>query len=396
LGRTSQIAADNAIRSSEQLPLGWVAAVALLLGVASLTSITTPVLLHTMQQIVPGGEIALSTTAAGTAMTAELLAMAVSTMAASRLFPLGRGIAVAGCLGAIVLTALSGRLLPDVLSFTLCRLGTGLCIGLVAAGANSQLSISPTPDRLSAFGVIGTTLLGVVGLLALPIIGDQYGPVAVFDALSCIYGFGLLLALRMRPVEAVSGARRQHKASYSWGLIAALCLLNLGDSMIYSASEVMARKAGLAENVYSVVLAVAAIAGVAAAGLAASLSVRIGRRTPVAGALLLKGVASLAVVFVIGVVNFSIVTILVAISHFFALPFLFGAAAQSDRSGRTAVLGAGAFQIGGAIGPLIAAGLLSQSGTLAVGLASAICLFGAWRAGHVPLVRLDRPMSVGA
>jgi len=358
------------------------------MGVASLASITTPVLLHAMQQGQPGTHIGLSPTAAGTAMTAELLAMAVSTMAASRLLPLDRRIAISGCVGAAATTALSGYLLTDVASFVLCRLVAGICMGLVAAGANSQLSISTSPDRLSALGVISTTAIGVVALLTFPIIGERAGAVAVFGALSGVYAISLIATWRLRTVDAAP-VPRLAGGHPGWGLVAALCLLNLSDSMIYSASEVMARRAGLMENAYSFVLAGAAIAGVAAAGLAASLNLRHGRRAPVAGALTLKAAASLALVFVSGTVVFSTVDVLIAVAHFFAIPFLFGATAQIDRSGRTAVLGAGAFQVGGAIGPLVSVTLASHAGPLAVGAASALCLLLAWMAGRSPLVRLD-------
>jgi MFS family permease len=348
--------------------------VALLMGVGSLVSIATPVLLHTMQHD------GLSATIAGTAITLELLAMAVSTMMVPHLFTLDRRIAIWGCLGAALTTLLSGFLLFDPVLFIGCRMVCGLFMGLVAAGSNSQLSISKIPDRVSAFGVIGTTAIGVIALILFPRIGDSLGPPGVFGGLAVVYLLGLLCARRLQPVAAAENApaARAVVGHYGWALVAALFLLNLSDSIVYNASEAFARNAGLLGNGYSAVLAAAAIAGVVAAGATTRLNLKLGRRVPVFCAIGAKAVASLAIVYSLGFYSFSALVIIVAMAHFFALPYLFGASAALDPSGRTAVLATGAFQIGGAIGPLVSVAILENSGPIGVGVTSAICLLLTW------------------
>ena len=153
---------------------------------------------------------------------------------------------------------------------------------------------------------------------------------------------------------------------------AALLLGIMIDAMsqdgLWTFSERIGISAGLDVEGVGIVLAFATLAGLAGAALAFVVGTRFGRAAPICFGLTLGALSRWLLASASDPSSYWTAQILLGLSFFLTYPFLFGAIAALDRSGRWAAAGAGVATIGTALGPAIAGTLVERAGYPALGV----------------------------
>jgi predicted MFS family arabinose efflux permease len=108
-------------------------------------------------------------------------------------------------------------------------------------------------------------------------------------------------------------------------------------------------------------LAVATCSGLVGAGLADYLATAYGRVRPSAAALTTIAAAGLALGHLAGGWAFALALVAYSLGFFFLVPYLMGAAAALDASGRCSVAASSTFLFGAAMGPAIGGTVLAAN-----------------------------------
>jgi predicted MFS family arabinose efflux permease len=270
------------------------------------------------------------------------------------------------------------------------RLIYGAGVGVVLALLFNAVSARAAPQRdyaaLSAITLVySAVLLFVCGALARS--SGLYGVCALICVHSVV-GFviaGWIPDATALPASARRSADRARPAVRFRvdlaALSAAVMLVYIGHSALWSFQERMALAAGIAPVWMGALLAASALGGVVGAAVGLKLGPRLGMTVPhvlaygvlVGSALMLSGH--------LGMTGFALGAVVIKIAWFFGFPYLQGGISTLDPSGRWPSV-AGALQsLGTAAGPALAAlvvgrgyGPIIALAVLAYGLSAALAL----------------------
>jgi len=338
---------------------------------------------------------AMDVAAAGWIASSELAAMAAAAAGATALVThvsrlrLAASGALIVCLGQLGSAAVDGYAPLLVL-----RSATGVGAGLALAACSASLTASHEPDRLFARVMLLRSLVFAAVLPALPLVIDRAGASGAYAALAV--GAALLLpsvglfadsrsvgGAGALAVEMSLGSRTDvpdivHEASgrahigadkesttavlvRALPVLGAVGLVATGDGALWSFSERIGIASGLSAPAVGSTLAAATCSGLVGAGLADYLSTSRGRLRPCA--LALAGIAAAGLALGYARVGWGFAAALVgySVSFFFLVPYLMGAAAALDPSGRGSVAASSTFLFGAAAGPAIGGIVLATS-----------------------------------
>jgi predicted MFS family arabinose efflux permease len=240
--------------------------------------------------------------------------------------------------------------------FTIGCLGTGvlyaMTLGLIGQLAN--------PDRVIAIAIAFQVLSLAIGMATVPILMNQWQLSGVTNALALLFltCFFLVHILPERmPAQAVPKPTIESSRRLPGALLASLVVFSMGLGGVWAFMERIGNSAGFLMADIGNALAVSALIGGLGALAAAALGTRLGRMLPIVFALMLQ----IATCFLLATRN-DWYSYLLAIALFnfcwnLTLPYLMGAIASADTSGRFMVLIPAAQTGGYALGP-IAVGLI--------------------------------------
>lgn len=308
---------------------------------------------------------------------------------------LGAGAIVMGSAGIGVFTGFAGV----VAAFLL--IGAGMAA--VYAPALACLGATRDPARSFGISIAAQVLVASAVLLAVPALrfpGTGMLPVALLLIAATLPMFVVVRYLPVRigdarrsigavPARTVVGARSPLAAL---GLAAmALYFVGLNGTWVYL--ERIGVGAGFSDTTVAATLSGSVFCG-ALGALAASW---LGHRVSIAAALMIC--ACLFALF-IGLMTaqpdlfgFVLALVMYNIAWNFSLPYQMSSIAVADQSGRYLVLIPAAQTIGGALGPALSGGILTEAGTAGVYTQLSVCIAGAFliyaaiarRAGRSPL-----------
>lgn len=258
--------------------------------------------------------------------------------------------------------------------------GTAFAVGIGIINSSSN------PDRLFGFVVAAQVSIGVLTLLVLPGLGENYGIKGVLWPLGAL----ALIVLPMiawvpskSPKQVDTGAGEQIAASATPAIIALTILLIwcTGLGAVWAFLINIGVAAGLENTAAGQALAISTTIGIAGALAASALAGRGGRLAPVTIALLIQMAAIMLLQGELSFLRFAATCAVFQVFWNFTGPYLMGMVAASDASGRISVLIPVAQTGGFALGPAIAGGLMTDGSLTAannvgvVGILIAVVIF---------------------
>jgi predicted MFS family arabinose efflux permease len=303
---------------------------------------------------------------AGLFAGADMLGASVSALGISFIIPHGKWrvlLALAITILAIADT-LSG-LTNSVLTLIFLRVAGGVGEGMLLAIASAGMAETRNPDRVFGLATAGQLAFGSLALYFMPSLLAAYGVTGVFLSLAALTICAAPLIRHMPDSARLAGtsAMRSSKISLSgqsaMGLAGVFTyFMSQGGVWAYlgrigAANQLATASIGRA-------LAMSSIAGLLGASLSSWLGIRYGRTRPLVVATLCTVVSLLVFNHSITFVVYAAMVSLFSFAWNFTAPFQFGVLAQIDPSRRTVVLGQVVVFAGVALGPVVAASLITN------------------------------------
>ncbi len=285
----------------------------------------------------------------------------------------------------VVINVLSG-LQTDATTLAALRfLGGLLGQGTAFAIAIGIINSSGNPDRIFGFSIAAQVALGVVMLLVLPALGEQFGLRGVLWPLAALAAV-VLPMLRWIPAHSgreaeLGGAGAAAGAGMAWIALVVLLAWCVGLGAIWAFLLSIGEAGGLAATTAGRAMAISTAVAIAGALAASALAGRGGRLLPVSIALLVQIGAILMLQGEMSFLRFTATCAAFQIFWNFTGPYLMGMVATNDPTGRIAVLIPVAQTGGFAIGPAIAGNLMTGDSLLGanyvgvVGVVVALLIF---------------------
>ncbi len=268
----------------------------------------------------------------------------------------------------LVLVAMSNLLcigVHDRTTFVLLRFIAGVGAGSLISLSFTTVGLTSNPDRNFGYLIMWVLLYGAVVLYLMPAafaFGGMTGPLIFF-------GVFPLVALPLVGAFPVNAETHSAVEADAVNLPAPLKALALAAMFAYFIAQGVAwaylfligTAGGLSEQQVATALTLSQIAGVAGALLPALIGSRFGRWKPLSA-----GIAggAVALAFLIGHFEYLPFTIWVCAYNFFwnmTHPFLLGSMASFDRRGRVVVHAVALQMLGLAVGPALAASVISAA-----------------------------------
>ncbi len=314
---------------------------------------------------------------AGYTASAEMFGIALTTVAMSFL---SHRINWRHCLYAsLALMALANAactFTSDATVFVLLRFLAGVGAGSVVSLGFAIVGLTANPDRNFGFLIMWVLSYGALGLLVMPTAYQLVGMdgvlwfFALFPALT-------LLAVRQLPAGGIDPAIVEADTldpgtgMKACALLAMLCYFT-AQGVVWAYLFLIGLDGGLSEQQVANGLTLSQFGGVAGALLAALLGNRYGRALPLTVSIA-SGAACLY--FLTGSLAFLVFATAVTVYNFFwnvTHPYLLAAMASFDRHGRIVIYAVAMQMVGLAIGPGLAATVISEGDYGNVNLAGAL------------------------
>lgn len=354
-------------------------------GIASFSWCAQPLQFPTLSVDSGFGDAAagwiLSVEIAAAAIVSILLGYTVGARAA-RLFLWGGAIlTLVGNLAAVHFASF-----PQLFtSRAIAGIGEGLSIGSL----NAAVALLDDPER--RYGVINAVMNAAAFLLVLLIphgISYLQIPRGVFALLAIATALCMPLLLLLPPQKA--SAAEVHRVygvggRPGWLVCSAILLMSTAASSVYPVSLAIGQRAGIAERAIDATVALAIVG----ATLGSYLAPWTTRRFRVLGSTFLVAVGLVLAPALLthsrGVPEFALGMFILGLFWYLGFTQLLGLSAQIDPTGGCAAAGAGAFFLGGGIGPLLGGYEVQWSGdgslgifVLSVLMLMALCVFCIW------------------
>ncbi|WP_261841174.1 MFS transporter [Aliamphritea ceti] len=284
-------------------------------------------------------------------------------------------------LGCIILMAIANGIsgtITDYETLLIIRFISGLGGGVLTAVTFAAIGQMRDPDSAYGWWLVFQAAFGFVGFQYFWDISVNGG----FIVLTVLLVLGTLL-IRLVPEQALQqGNSRQgiDKSMVGKAIagVAAILLVYIGLMAEYTYLERIGNEAGLSPDEIGTAFSAMSIAGLIGGGLAAKLGAKFGRLIPA----LLGACGCIASFYLLSAdqMDFSLYAAACCL-YFglwsFLLPYLVGACAAVDSSGRTLAMGNAAIGAGLAFGPFIAASLIGENGYgILAGVATAFVAVG--------------------
>ncbi len=252
----------------------------------------------------------------------------------------------------------------DFEGFLMMRVLTGLGAGGIISLSFAAIGLTNDPDRNFGYLIMWVLIYGAIGLLAMPTAYALVGMTGVLWFFA-IFTACALPVVRFLPISGETRAQVEADAvNLPQGLkaMALVAMLSyfLAQSVVWAYLFLIGMAAGVTEQNVANGLTISQFLGIAGAFTAAMLGNRIGRAAPLTVGIL-AGATSL--LFIIGEFDFLVYAVAVGIYNYawnLVHPFLLASMASFDRRGRVVVYAVAMQMIGLAIGPYLAATVISE------------------------------------
>lgn len=255
---------------------------------------------------------------------------------------------------------------PEVWSLITGRVLAGLGEGIAAAVATAAIARTADPDRAFARVFIAVVLMTLAFFLLLPSVMAGQDARLLFLGIACLP----LLALPAVPALSDQATVVQSALTRSTGplslqsasICAAIALYSVAANAYWVYLERIATNIGMTPAAYGQAFAAGSILALVGPVAAERLGTRTGRLPPLVLSCVLLGWsgwlathATTPALFVLGISTSSAALL-------FGMPYLLGLAAVIDRTGRVAGASRGFNNIGSAMAPALAGGILGITG----------------------------------
>jgi predicted MFS family arabinose efflux permease len=289
--------------------------------------------------------------------------------------PMLAAIGLAIMIVASLFTARAGGFVP----LLAIRAAFGLAMGFTASTVFAAYAGRRDPQRVWAIATFVNLAYAALLLILSGWIAQTFGLTGIVAVLAMVAVIGLACT-RLIPPAAPRAAQEVHggivergwtiNLPASSGALALLCLY-AGHTTLWSFQERMGLAVGLDRSQVGVLLGISVLGAIAGALLSIAAGHRFGQRGP--NALAFAGlIASALLLAMPQMAAYVAGAVIVKTAWFFGLPFILGALARLDRSGRWSSMGAAFLALGSAVGPAIGSTLASHGahmiGFLAAGL----------------------------
>jgi predicted MFS family arabinose efflux permease len=249
-------------------------------------------------------------------------------------------------------------------AFVALRFVAGLGAGGIVSLSFAAIGLTRHPDRNFGYLIMWVLTYGALGLLAMPSAFDLFGMAGVLWFFA-LFPLAALPVIRFMPVTGENVAQVEKDAvdlPPGLKLLALLAMLAyfLAQGVVWAYLFLIGIAGGLGEQQVANGLMLSQFAGIAGALGAALLA----HRAPRAAALsigILGGAAMLF--FLVGRFDFALFALAVSVYNLawnFTHPFLLGSMASFDRRGRVVVHAVAMQMVGLAVGPSLAASVISD------------------------------------
>lgn len=240
----------------------------------------------------------------------------------------------------------------------------GLAMGFTASSVFAAYAGRPDPQRVWAIATFANLIYAAILLVASGWIAQTWGLAGITGVLATVSFIGLVCARAIpkaadaavpSAVAAVVPASpvRPSTLPAVCGALALFCLY-AGHTTLWSFQERMGVSVGLSRSQVGLLLGVSVLGAIFGAVMAMAAGSRFGSRLPNAAAF--GGLIVSAILLAIPDTTAYVAgAIIIKTAWFFGLPFILGAIARLDPSGRWSSIGAALLALGSAVGPAMGA-----------------------------------------
>ena len=277
---------------------------------------------------------------------------------------------ILGSLVTMFIANVACTLTTDVYAFVTLRFVAGLGAGSLVSLSFAAVGLTSNPDRNFGLLIMWVLTYGALVLWAMPTAYEMFG----FNGVIWFFALFPLSAMPFIRHLPVSGETDVHVEDDAVNLSSRMKGLALVAMLAYFTAQgvvwaylfLIGLSGGLGEQAVANGLMLSQFAGIAGAMLAAVMAHRLGRSIPLTIGIL---GGALCLWFLVGRFEFLVFAVAVGVYNFFwnmTHPFLLGAMASFDRRGRVVVHAVAMQMIGLAIGPFLAATVISEGDYLNV------------------------------
>ena len=284
------------------------------------------------------------------------------------------------CLAICVLGNLASVGQTEFNTLAITRFITGLGSGGLISLTFTMMGLTDRSDRNFGFIVVWVLTYGGLGMLAMPSAYEYVGMngILVFFAAFCAGGFYFVRYLPDGgPVHVEASNASGFSMSIKSVSLAAILIYNIGIGVVWAYLFLVGLETGMPEQDVAWALTISQFLGIAGAFLAVVFEIRFGRILPLAIGIL-GGAGS--VYLLVGEISADRYWLAVCGFNFLwnlSMPYLLATLADFDSRGTIVVHGVSMQFIGYAIGPFLAARLLSVGGFDCVNFTAAVLFSGA-------------------
>jgi MFS family permease len=255
-------------------------------------------------------------------------------------------------------------LIDDLQAFVVLRFLAGVGAGGLVSLSFTAIGLTSNPDRLFGYLIMWVLIYGAAGLLLMPTAYQLTGMTGVLWFFA-LFPLVALPFVRFLPISGEHHAQVEEDAVNLSPQLKGLALFAmlayfLAQGVVWAYLFLIGIAGGLTEQQVANGLTISQFAGITGALLAALLGHRIGRARPLTFGIL-GGAVTLY--FLVGEFEFVVFALAVGIYNFawnLTHPFLLAAMASFDRRGRVVVYAVAMQMIGLAVGPSLAATVISE------------------------------------
>ena len=273
-------------------------------------------------------------------------------------------------------------LTTDVQTFVMLRFVAGLGAGSLVSLSFAAVGLTSNPDRNFGLLIMWVLTYGAIVLWAMPAAYEALG----FNGVIWFFALFPLTAIpfvRHLPVSGETDAQVEEDAvnlspALKGMALVAMLAYFMAQGVVWAYLFLIGMAGGLTDQAVANGLMLSQFAGIAGALLAAVLAHRFGRSIP-----LTIGIVggAICLYFLVGNFSFLVFALAVGIYNFLwnlTHPFLLGAMASFDRHGRVVVYAVAMQMVGLAIGPYLAASIITEGVYINVNWAGAGLFLLAW------------------
>ena len=320
---------------------------------------------------------------AGKVVSAEMWGLAVTTILMTFIAHRVNWRAVVfGSLVVMFLANAACTLTTDVSTFVALRFIAGLGAGSLVSLSFAAVGLTKNPDRNFGLLIMWVLTYGAIVLMLMPMAYEAFG----FNGVIWFFALFPMTAMPFVKYLPVSGETDAQVEEDAVNLSPRLKGMALFAMLAYFAAQgvvwaylfLIGLAGGLGEQAVANGLMISQFAGISGALLAAVIAHRYGRSLPLTIGIL---GGAFCLWFLVGTFGLLAFAVTVSVYNFLwnlTHPFLLGAMASFDRHGRVVVYAVAMQMVGLAIGPYLAASVISEGVYINVNRAGALLFVAAW------------------